>query len=66
LAASLRGSYELDEKTRDGDLDMVLQFRVDDSGLTTSSTEACVKGRFAGAGGAVREFFGCDSVKVAP
>jgi photosystem II stability/assembly factor-like uncharacterized protein len=65
-AGHVEDSYELDEKTRDGDLDMVLQFRVADSGLTTSSTEACVKGSFAGAGGAVREFFGCDSVKVSP
>jgi hypothetical protein len=62
----LEDSYELDEKTRDGDLDMVFQFRVADSGLTASSTEACVRGNYAGTDGAVHTFFGCDSVKVAP
>jgi hypothetical protein len=62
----LEDAWELDEKTRDKDLDMVLQFRVADSGLTPASTEACVKGTFTGADGAVHKFFGCDSVKVAP
>ncbi len=59
-------SWELDEQTRDGDLDLVLQFRVADSGLTTSSTEVCVRGTFVGTDGASHLFFGCDSVKVEP
>jgi uncharacterized repeat protein (TIGR01451 family) len=59
-------SYELDETTRDGDLDLVLHFRAADSGLTSSSTEACVAGTFAGADGIPHEFFGCDSIKVVP
>jgi uncharacterized repeat protein (TIGR01451 family) len=62
----IEDSYELDEKTRDRDLDLVLQFRVADSGLTLASTVACVKGTFTGAGGAHYTFFGCDSVKVVP
>jgi uncharacterized repeat protein (TIGR01451 family) len=62
----LEDATELDEMTLDGDLDMVLQFRVADSGLTPASTEACVKGTFTGADGAVYQFFGCDSVKVVP
>ena len=62
----LEDAWELDEKTRDKDLDMVLQFRVADSGLTPASTEACVKGTFTGTDGAVHKFFGCDSVKVSP
>jgi M6 family metalloprotease-like protein len=62
----LEDARELDEKTLDKDLDMILQFRVADSGLTPASTEACVKGTFTGADGAVHKFFGCDSVKVAP
>jgi M6 family metalloprotease-like protein len=60
----LEDAWELDEKTRDGDIDMVLQFRVADSGLTAASTEACVKGTFTAADGAINSFFGCDSVTV--
>lgn len=55
-------SYELDEVTRDGDLDLVMQFRVADSGLTAASTEACVAGTF----GTGHRFFGCDAIKIAP
>jgi uncharacterized repeat protein (TIGR01451 family) len=62
----LEDARELNEKTRDGDVDMVLQFRVGASGLTPASTEACVRGTFTAPGGAVHEFFGCDSVKVTP
>jgi uncharacterized repeat protein (TIGR01451 family) len=62
----LEDARELDEKTRDGDLDMVLQFRVDESGLTTSSTEACVTGTYTGSDSVTHSFFGCDSIKVSP
>jgi uncharacterized repeat protein (TIGR01451 family) len=62
----IEDSYELNEKTRDGDLDMVLQFRVADSGLAPTSGVACVKGNYIGAGGAVHGFFGCDPVVVNP
>ena len=55
-------SYEPDDDTRDGDLDLVGQFRVADSGLTTASTEACVAGTF----GAGYRFIGCDSIKIVP
>jgi len=65
-AGHIEDSYELDEQTRDGDLDMVLQFRVEGSGLTSSSTEGCVGGTYLDAGGAPHRFFGCDSVKVSP
>jgi uncharacterized repeat protein (TIGR01451 family) len=64
--AHIEDSYELNEKTRDHDLDMVLQFPVFTSGLTSISTQACVKGRFTGANGMTYEFFGCDSVKISP
>jgi hypothetical protein len=57
-------SWELDETTRDGDDDMVLQFRVAASGLTAASTQACVKGTFTAADGTLNSFFGCDSVSV--
>jgi uncharacterized repeat protein (TIGR01451 family) len=58
----LEDSFELDEVTQDGDLDLVLQFRVADSGLTTTSTEACVAGTF----GAGYRFIGCDAINVVP
>jgi hypothetical protein len=58
-------SYELDEKTRDRDVDMVLHFAVEGSGLTLAHTEACVKGRFVSAGQPYT-FFGCDSIVVRP
>jgi hypothetical protein len=61
----IEDSYELDEKRRDRDLDLVLQFGVSESGLTTASTRACVRGSFR-AGGASYPFFGCDSVRVSP
>jgi uncharacterized repeat protein (TIGR01451 family) len=58
----LEDAYELDETTRDGDLDAILHFRVADAGLTAASHEACVSGVF----GAGYRFFGCDSIVVVP
>jgi uncharacterized repeat protein (TIGR01451 family) len=60
----LERSYELDESTRDGDLDGVMHFKPPGSGLTLSSTEGCLKGRYDAGGGATYTFFGCDSVRV--
>lgn len=57
-------SYELDERTRDADLDLVLHFKPADSGLTLSSTEACLKGRYLAPDGNTYTFLGCDSVRV--
>jgi hypothetical protein len=59
-------SYELDEQTRDEDLDMVLHFKPDKSGLTTSSTEGCLKGSFLADDGNTYRFLGCDSVRIVP
>jgi hypothetical protein len=61
----LEDSYELDERTRDGDTDMVLHFEVSLSGLSVGDTEACVKGKFT-SGSDTFTFFGCDSVIVRP
>jgi len=61
----LEDARDLNERTRDGDLDMVLQFRLSESGLTQASTQACVIG-LLDAGGESYMFFGCDSVKVTP
>lgn len=60
----LERSYELDERTRDADLDMVLHFKPAESGLTLSSTEACLKGRYTARDGNTYTFLGCDSVRV--
>ncbi|HYI14354.1 MAG TPA: hypothetical protein VEX37_03110, partial [Thermomicrobiales bacterium] len=59
-------SYELDEKTRDADLDMVLHFKPAASGLTSQTTEACLKGSFTASDGATYRFLGCDSVRIVP
>lgn len=57
-------SYELDERTRDGDLDMVLHFALDQSGLQATDLKACLKGQFLGAAGRTFSFFGCDAILV--
>lgn len=59
----VENSLELDEKTRDDDLDLVLDFRSAETGLTPASTEGCAKGVFE-VGGQPYTFFGCDSVRV--
>jgi uncharacterized repeat protein (TIGR01451 family) len=61
----LERSYELDERTRDGDLDGVMHFKPALSGLTSTSTEACLKGKFL-SGGNLFTFLGCDSVRIRP
>ena len=57
-------SYELDDRTRDADVDLVLHFKPADSGLTLSSTQACLKGRYRASDGNTYTFLGCDSVRV--
>ena len=47
------------EKTKDGDQDMVLHFDTQGSSLSATSTEACVRGRF---GPTNMVFQGCDSI----
>jgi uncharacterized repeat protein (TIGR01451 family) len=58
-------SYELDERTRDRDADVVLHFAVSASGLEVGDSQACVKGTFS-SGTDTFTFFGCDSVIVRP
>ncbi|MBA3267050.1 MAG: DUF11 domain-containing protein [Acidimicrobiia bacterium] len=62
----LERSYELDERTRDGDTDMVMHFKPDASGLSRTTTEGCIKGRFTAADGRAYTFLGCDSVRIVP
>jgi uncharacterized repeat protein (TIGR01451 family) len=61
----LEDSFELDEKTHDGDLDMVLQFDTQASGLEMGDTEACLVGTLT-SGGATYAFMGCDLVTMVP
>jgi hypothetical protein len=60
----IEDSVELDEKTRDGDSDMVLHFRTPDASFAATDTEGCVKGSFDAGGGMSFTFFGCDSVRI--
>jgi hypothetical protein len=60
----IEDSYELDETTRDGDLDMVLHFVADETGLEVTDTEACAKGAWIDGAGNQHKFFGCDAVRM--
>jgi uncharacterized repeat protein (TIGR01451 family) len=62
----LERSYELDETTRDQDLDGVMHFKPPGSGLQKGSTQGCLKGRYDAGGGATYTFLGCDSVRIVP
>ncbi|WP_136708197.1 DUF11 domain-containing protein [Agromyces sp. H66] len=57
-------SYEPDDRTRDRDLDGVMHFKPSDSGITSATTEACLKVSFRAAGGATYRGLGCDAVRV--
>jgi uncharacterized repeat protein (TIGR01451 family) len=59
-------SSEPDEKTRDGDADMMLHFEASASGIRPGVTEACVFGRWVDAVGRSHTFLGCDEVRVVP
>ena len=49
----------------DGDIDLVLHFKMQNTGLQSSDTQACVKGEFTDATG-THQFFGCDAVRFPP
>lgn len=61
----LEDSLEKNERTRDGDLDMVLHFATQQTGLMAGATEACIKGQFT-SGGQRFKFFGCDGIVIRP
>ena len=65
LTGHIEDSYELDENTKDGDLDMLFHFNAAAAGLTLGTTNACVRGTFT-MGGTIFSFFGCDSIKIVP
>ncbi|MDF1556208.1 MAG: hypothetical protein P1P84_24270 [Deferrisomatales bacterium] len=58
-------ALELDEKTKDGDTDLVLHFPANQTGIAAGDAAACVKGRWD-AGGELQTFFGCDRLVVVP
>ncbi len=60
----LEKSLELDETTKDGDLDAVLHARSSEIPVVSTTTELCVRGRFGPGSGTT--FFGCDHVEVVP
>ncbi|HSJ23975.1 MAG TPA: serine hydrolase [Longimicrobiales bacterium] len=60
----IRDSFEMDDHTRDGDLDMVLHFRIAGTGATAATTELCVTGKFQGNGGTWFTYVGCDVVQT--
>jgi hypothetical protein len=55
--------HELDDKTKDGDLDMRLHFKIPETGIVSGATEACMKGEYVD-GGMTFKFFGCDFVET--
>jgi hypothetical protein len=45
-----------------GDTDLLLHFKMAETGLQEMDTEACVKGEFTDATG-THQFFGCDAIR---
>jgi hypothetical protein len=56
-------SFELDDKTKDGDDDMRLHFVSSQTDLSVGDSEACMRGLYLD-GGSLYSFFGCDTVEV--
>jgi len=59
----VENGFELDDATKDDDLDLTLHFQSAETGLTPTSTEGCAKGTFE-VGGESYAFFGCDAVRI--
>jgi uncharacterized repeat protein (TIGR01451 family) len=57
---------QFDDKTKDGDDDMLLGFDRSLTGLTDVDVEGCVKGLFEDDDGDLHKFFGCDLVVILP
>lgn len=56
-------AYELDQETKDGDLDMLLRFRTQQTSIQEDDTEACLRGE-SGTGQERFTFFGCGDILV--
>jgi uncharacterized repeat protein (TIGR01451 family) len=61
----LQDSFELDDRTRDGDLDMWFHFVTPLTGIASGDVEACMRGQYV-SGGNTFSFFGCDFVATVP
>lgn len=55
---------ELDERTRDGDTDLLLHPALVGSGLDVGAVEGCVRGLYQLDPGTQASFYGCDAVDV--
>lgn len=64
--AFVRDSVEMDDKTKDGDDDMVLLFALPGTGVDDQTTEVCTVGTYDGAGTEPLTFYGCDAVQTPP
>ncbi|MFW6195493.1 MAG: hypothetical protein ACOC5M_03115, partial [Chloroflexota bacterium] len=62
----LEDSLEMDEQTSDGDTDVVLHFKTQETGIDATTTEACVIGSYLGPDDLLHSFFGCDAVSIRP
>lgn len=62
----IEDSYEMDEMTKDGDLDLVLHFRTQETGIDLYTTQACAKGEWTDDMGNIHKFYGCDLVRIVP
>jgi uncharacterized repeat protein (TIGR01451 family) len=61
----VRDSFELDDRTKDRDLDLVLHHRSSEAGILKGDVEACLRGQYE-EGGQLFTFFGCDAVTTIP
>jgi hypothetical protein len=59
----LRDSFEMDDRTKDGDIDLVLHFGIVGTGADVQTAALCVTGSFLGEGGVWFTFLGCDAMK---
>ncbi len=64
--AFIKDSFEMDDQSKDGDLDMELRFKAAGTGIDGDATEACVTGIYLGEGDVPLPFFGCDTVQTLP
>ncbi|MFZ0015175.1 MAG: DUF11 domain-containing protein, partial [Acidimicrobiia bacterium] len=61
----LEDAYELNETSKDGDLDMILHFDASKITIPPGTVELCVSGTFT-SGGSTLGFLGCDHVTIKP
>ncbi|MDQ3954970.1 MAG: DPP IV N-terminal domain-containing protein [Actinomycetota bacterium] len=60
----IQDSFEMDDTTKDGDLDLVLRFPGSGAGFDDSTTSACLVGTYFDEDANLRTFLGCDAVQI--